>query len=150
MAQPPRLKSILLPWQAQVVYFVTLCLRDRRPLLANASIFAEIEASLKELRRWHVWAAVVMPDHLHAIVAPKETRELSVGDFSTGFKRTLRKRLGSQSWDWQRGCFDRLLRSEESAWEKWQYLRENPVRHGLVGSWHEWPYFFVAEGYQVS
>ena len=31
--------------------------------------------------------------------------------------------------------FDRLLRSDVSAEEKWQYLRENRVRAGLVTRW---------------
>jgi hypothetical protein len=35
--------------------------------------------------------------------------------------------------DWQKGFFDHVLRSQESAGEKWKYVRENPVRAGLVG-----------------
>jgi hypothetical protein len=33
-----------------------------------------------------------------------------------------------------------LLRSDESAEQKWQYMRENPVRAGLVQEWSDWPY----------
>ena len=33
---------------------------------------------------------------------------------------------------WQKGFFDHVLRSQESAGEKWKYVRENPVRAGLV------------------
>jgi len=36
--------------------------------------------------------------------------------------------------------FDYLLRSEESYKEKWHYLRENPVRAGLVKDWSGWLY----------
>lgn len=102
MVQPPRLERILLPWHTTVIYFVTLCVSDRTPVLANETIFAALRAAILQLRKWHVFAAVIMSDHLHAIVAPKEERELSVGDFSTGLKRTLRKELGSQTWEWQR------------------------------------------------
>jgi len=35
---------------------------------------------------------------------------------------------------WQRGFFDHLLRSDESYAEKWNYVRENPVRAGLAQS----------------
>ena len=106
MAQPPRLESILLPWETEVIYFVTLCVSGRERVLTNDNTFAELKEGFKQLRRWQVLAAVIMPDHLHAIVTPRENRELSVGDFSTGLKRMLRKRLNSQAWDWQRGCFD--------------------------------------------
>jgi len=41
---------------------------------------------------------------------------------------------------WQKGFFDHLLRSEESHAEKWQYVRENPVRAGLCLTAEEWPY----------
>jgi putative transposase len=92
-----------------------------------------------------VLAGVIMPDHAHWIVSPMEDRELSVGDFATGFKRTLRKSLGSQPWEWQRGCFDRLLRSDENLSSKWIYVQDNPVRQGLVQRWEDWPYYLDFE-----
>ena len=36
--------------------------------------------------------------------------------------------------------FDHVLRNDESYAQKWEYVRENPVRAGLVAEWHEWPY----------
>jgi putative transposase len=41
---------------------------------------------------------------------------------------------------WQREFFDHILRSNESYAEKWNYVRENPVRAGLVQSADDWPY----------
>ena len=83
----------------------------------------------------------VMPDHAHWTVSPVDDRKLSVGDFSHGFKRLLRKSLGSQLREWQRSCFDRLLRSDENLWSKWIYVKDNPVRHGLVEKADDWPYY---------
>src|SRR6478672_8443810 len=40
---------------------------------------------------------------------------------------------------WQREYFDHVLRSDESYAEKWDYVRENPVRAGLVRSSNDWP-----------
>ena len=40
----------------------------------------------------------------------------------------------------QRDCWDRQLRSGESYNEKWQYVRNNPVRKGLVAQADDWPY----------
>jgi hypothetical protein len=45
-------------------------------------------------------------------------------------------------WRWQEGSFDRLLRSDESLSEKWEYLRQNPMRAGLVKHSEDWPYQF--------
>jgi putative transposase len=141
MAQPPRLSEIQLPWEKSVIYFVTLCVKDRRNVLANPDVFEVIQATIDQLRKWRVLAGVIMPDHSHWIVSPIGDRELSVGDFSEGFKRVLRKRLGSQPWEWQRGCFDRLLRSDDNLHSKWTYVQDNPVRHGLVQRSQDWPYY---------
>ena len=41
---------------------------------------------------------------------------------------------------WQRRFFDHVLRSEESYAQKWEYVRDNPVRAGLVTDADDWPY----------
>jgi REP-associated tyrosine transposase len=147
MGEPPRLSQILLPREKAIIYFVTLCVRKRVHVLANPIVFGAIEAVMPEIEKWRVIAGVVMPDHVHFVITPTRDRALSVGDFTMGFKRLLRKRLVSQAWKWQRGCFDRLLRSEESLHNKWIYVEQNPVRAGLVANVAEWPYYFgsVAE-----
>ena len=141
MAEPPRLPAIRLPWENSIIYFVSVCVKDRGKVLATPGVFEALKTAILQLRKWHVLAAVIMPDHVHWIVPPVEDRELSVGDFSHGFKRTLRKHLGPQSWEWQRGCFDRLLHSDENLWSKWIYVKKNSVRHGFVQAADEWPYF---------
>jgi REP element-mobilizing transposase RayT len=142
MAEPPRLPAIYLRWEQSVIYFVTLCVAGRQQILANEKVQRAIAEITAGLRSWEVIAGIVMPKHVHCFVCPRNDRELSVGDFSNAFKRLLRQRLGEQDWEWQRGCFDHLLRSDESFSDKWAYVRENPVRASLVQRWEEWPYFF--------
>jgi hypothetical protein len=38
------------------------------------------------------------------------------------------------------GFFDHLIRHSESYAEKWEYVRLNPVRAGLVKTCQEWPW----------
>ena len=78
-------------------------------------------------------AAILMPDHLHVVVAPTKEREAKLGNFSAALKRWMRQELAA-------GCFDRLLRSGDSLHDKWLYIQENPVRAGLVQRWENWPY----------
>ena len=40
----------------------------------------------------------------------------------------------------QRDCWDRQLRTGESYAQKWEYVRNNPVRKGLVAAADDWPY----------
>ena len=137
MGHPPRV-PVWIGWEKSVIYFVTICVAHRKSVLANNAAFSAFKRAVARLRHWKVLAAVVMPDHLHVVVAP-EDRDAKVGNFSGALKRWIREELGA-SWKWQPGCFDRLLRSDESLHEKWRYLQENPVRAGLVSNSGNWPY----------
>lgn len=81
-----------------------------------------------------------MPDHVHLLASP-HAREGKVGNLSGALKRWTREPF-RECWQWQPGSFDCLLRSDESLGEKWTYIRENPVRAGLVAHWKDWPFRF--------
>jgi REP element-mobilizing transposase RayT len=112
---------------------------ERKPVLANDRAFAAFKDAAARLEHWTVLSAVLMPDHLHMIVALTNDREAKVGNISAAIKRWMRQELNA-TWRWQAGCFDRLLRSDESLEEKWLYVEENPVRAGLVARWEDWPF----------
>jgi REP element-mobilizing transposase RayT len=137
MSVPPRLKEIY-PRTDPLTYFITWCVQDRKPVLANPSTFMGLRRALVLADQWHVWAATLMPDHIHLLASPFIPEELP--NRLSGFvKRKVNG--GNQSIiAWQRGSFDRLLRSGESSQQKWKYIRENPVRAGLVKRWQDWPY----------
>ena len=137
MGHPPRI-PVWLRWDQEVVYFLTFCVAQRRKVLANEPAFAAFQEALVRLTKWNVIAAVLMPDHVYLLIAPND-REEAVGNASGAIKRWMRQELKAD-WQWQPGSFDRLLRSDESAEEKWQYIRENPVRARFVANWQDWPY----------
>ena len=138
MGHPPRI-PVWLRWEQSVVYFVTICVAKRRPVLANENAFSAFKAAAARLRSWTILSAILMPDHLHFIATPTEDREAKVGNLSAAIKRWMRQELNA-SWKWQAGSFDRLIRREESLQEKWLYVEENPVRAGLVSRREDWPY----------
>jgi REP element-mobilizing transposase RayT len=138
VGHPPRI-PVWLPWEQPVIYFVTICVEDRQCVLANDDAFNAFKAAIAKLHHWRALAAMVMPDHIHVIVAATQDRDAKLGNFSGAMKRWMRDEL-SASWTWQPGCFDRLLHSDESLHEKWLYVQENPVRAGLVKHWKDWPY----------
>src|SRR5262249_11571888 len=90
-------------------------------------------------KNWRVLATMLMRDHLHVIAAPIKNRNARLGDFSAALKPWMRQELKA-SWTWHPGCFERLLRSDESLHDKWLYVQENPVRAGLVRHSKDWPY----------
>jgi REP element-mobilizing transposase RayT len=87
----------------------------------------------------HFHAVVIMPDHVHLLLTPLcdlggnlyslvEILQAIKGASAHSLNRALR-RSGPVC---QEESFDHALRSEESFEEKLEYLRQNPVRRGLV------------------
>ena len=138
MGHPPRI-PVWLRWEQRVIYFVTICVANGEPVLANEPAFRAFKNAVAKLERWTVLAAVLMPDHVHVIVSPLDARVPKLGNFLAALKRWIRRELNA-TWNWQPGCFDRLLRSDESLHEKWLYVEDNPVRAGLVQRVSDWPY----------
>jgi REP element-mobilizing transposase RayT len=138
--RPPRLGLIFVQTP---VYFVTFCTHRRRSWLAEQPVH---NAFIKYARRAEqaniaVGRYVIMPDHVHLFVCGDD--EFMLGKWIGQLKQALAKaanRSRSKGQIWQEGSFDHLLRNDESYSEKWNYVRENPVRAGLVKSAEDWPY----------
>jgi len=84
-----------------------------------------------------------MPDHVHFFASPNGDEGKSLSRFMESWKRWTQRGIRQRafaSFRWQEEFFDHLLRSEESYEGKWQYVRENPLRAGLVAAPEEWPY----------
>jgi REP element-mobilizing transposase RayT len=83
---------------------------------------------------------VIMPDHLHLFVRGDQC--LVLASWVKGLKRAMLKVLPIECRRsfWQPGFFDHLLRNDESYGQKWEYVRQNPVRAGLVKFAKDWPY----------
>jgi len=92
---------------------------------------------------WLVGRYVIMPDHVHFFAAPRGDNAKSLSTFVGGWKRWTRRLIreaGLKEFAWQREFFDHLMRSDESYEEKWEYVRQNPVRAQLVSDPDEWPH----------
>jgi REP element-mobilizing transposase RayT len=61
-------------------------------------------------------------------------------DVRSGEGRASARPAERQSSLFQRDCWDTQLRRGESYHEKWEYVRNNPVRRGLAASADAWPY----------
>jgi len=59
MGHPTRI-PVWLPWEQRVIYFVTICVAHRQPVLANERAFRAFKAAVGKLQHWTVLAAVLM------------------------------------------------------------------------------------------
>jgi len=83
-----------------------------------------------------------MPDQIH-LFAAFASESVSLSLWVKSLKNAISKCLRSNrvvSPHWQKGFFDHMLRSDESYEQKWDYVRQNPVRAGLVESSEVWEY----------
>ena len=124
----------------QPLYFVTFTTRDRTaiPSLDDAQLALQRYARCG-IEKFNVATGryVIMPDHVHLFV--RGDRNFASCSWVGGLKRSMSVMLKSPRL-WQPGFFDHVLRSDESYAEKWNYVRENPVRAGLVKVADDWPY----------
>jgi putative transposase len=136
---PPRLRWI---FPRHPVFFVTFCTYRRRKLLASHRIHTPfVTFAIRAYSEYGIAVGryVIMPDHLHLFVCGPDDFEL--GRWIGMLKQALARQTGqSKATVWQRGFFDHLLRTDESYAQKWNYVRENPVRAGLVKQADDWPY----------
>jgi putative transposase len=111
------------------------------PVGATARAILEAAREYHERRRWFSRLLLIMPDHLHATIA--FPREAHMSNVVGGWKSFLAKTAGVR---WQRGFFDHRLRSRKEADECRHYIRQNPVRAGLVATQESWRFVWMPAG----
>ena len=123
----------------QEAFFITInCIPRGTNQLAHANVWETLIETIEfreERGDWKWRLILAMPDHLHGIVTFPESFFMKKSISS--WKRWLAK---SHSISWQRDFFDHRLRNIESAAEKADYIRMNPVRAGLCVNPRDWPY----------
>jgi putative transposase len=145
LPMPERLRRLEWLFERNPIYFVTANTQHRAKILATPVVHKGLQSFTESGPDHGAWlgAYVLMPDHLHAFVA-LDDRKISLSAWIKSLKNALSKALRQsaiESPHWQKGFFDHVLRSAESYSQKWHYVRENPVRAGLVSRWEDWPYF---------
>ena len=136
------------PWGKYMVTFTTLdrdILNDSERDIVLASIL-----HARESGQMHLYAACVMPDHVHLLIEPNIKSQTAEGNpefyslteilqpikSATSHKilKARREATGNENIKhlWEKESFDRLIRSESDLIEKYDYVIYNPVRDGLV------------------
>jgi len=87
-------------------------------------------------------AFVVMPDHLHLILKPINGSSLAeiMKAIKGGSAFEINKKLQRKGRFWQIENFDHLIRNEHGLREKWDYIKENPVKAKLVKEAEDYPF----------
>ena len=139
-----RLRRLETTYERRPIYFVTACTAERRPLLANELVHESFVLFARNAATRGAWVGcyVLMPDHLHLFVVIEDDR-VRLSEWIRSLKNSISKVLRAEdepSPHWQKGFFDHIMRGSESCSQKWDYVRANPIRAGLVERPEDWPY----------
>ena len=108
-----------------------LCRADIGEVVINA--FAHNHEKLV----WYCRIAVLMPDHLHAIIA--FPRAPGMKKMIENWKKFLARK---HKVSWQRDFFDHRLRDHHEEGAKANYIMMNPVRRGLCERAEDWRWVY--------
>ena len=145
------------PWHAPPTsrrgdsfYHITSACFEHAPILGRSperltEFEAEVLTSLEQAgMRARAWC--FLPNHYHLLV------EL---DDAAPVKRLLGRAHGRSSCRWNREegrtgrkvwykAADRYMRGERHFWATINYIHNNPVKHGYVKRWQDWPWSSAA------
>jgi REP element-mobilizing transposase RayT len=90
--------------------------------------------------RLHAWT--IMPNHVHVLltVLPGMPLGTIVSSWKRFTARVANKELGRTGAFWQVDYWDRFIRNEEHFEATRSYIDLNPVKAGLIGDPHLWPW----------
>ena len=92
--------------------------------------------------RYRLSAWVVMPNHVHLLVAPVQGEELSeiLHSLKSYTAHKANRILGRTGRFWQRESFERYIRDYEHFQNVVAYIENNPVKARLCQKPSDWPY----------
>ena len=107
-----------------------------------ANLFIEVLHSYMRAGKFTVHEFVVMPNHVHVLITiPGDMSvEKAMQLIKGGFSFRANRELGFCGEVWQRGFSDVRIKDEESFVEHQNYIKNNPVKAGLVSRPGEYAY----------
>jgi putative transposase len=118
----------------EFAYFVSTQTAGRKPFSRHERWAKLMLATLGHYdgSGFKLHAYVIMPDHLHLLIAPFEAIEKSVQLIKGGFSFRAKRELDWKGEIWQQGFTDHRIRDEEDWIRHIEYIRMNPVEGRLV------------------
>lgn len=129
-------------------YAVTVVSLHRRRIFNDPALAAVVSGEIAcaaESGCIATQAWVVMPDHVHWLLAPRSgvlSRHMQA--FKSRSAIAINRLRGMQGPVWQSGYYDHRLRSEEDLLAQARYIVANPLRRGLVERIEQYPHWGCA------
>ena len=135
------------------IYFVTWHCKKGQSLVPEERTITLEAVRYWDKRKWTVYGAVIMPNHVHLLVQPLERPDGSIFDLGeilhsvkSFSAHRINQRRNARGSIWQDERYDRIVRDEKELREKWEYLRSNPVKEGLAEKPEDYPWLYEYQG----
>jgi alanyl-tRNA synthetase/REP element-mobilizing transposase RayT len=155
-----RLPHFERPWAKYMVTFTTQGHRRLSPDERGIALKTILHDAGK---KYELYAACVMPDHIHLLLEPQIESEAAqgkpvfyaLGDILQTLKSVSSHRINKLAGVkgervWENESFDRVIRSESDLEEKFHYICRNPWDTGVVRADADYPWLWTAQPTRVS
>ena len=138
-----------------MTYFVTSCAHMHRNLFQRRETAELMVATILRYRdagEFQVHEYVVMPNHIHLLVTPAADCSIAraMQLIKGGFSHALRESGSRVTAVWQQRYQEHRVRDLNEFANFARYIRENPVRKGLVSVAGDFPYSSAAANVRLD
>jgi putative transposase len=116
-------------------YFITASTLQKRNILQSdqmAGLFVDVLLHYRAQGKYLLHDFVVMPDHFHVLISPREALERAMQLIKGGFSFRAKRELGFIHEIWQSSFYDRRVRDAEEYFAFREYIRQNAPKRGLA------------------
>jgi REP element-mobilizing transposase RayT len=150
-----RLPHFERPWGKYAVTFSTHTRRPLSPIERDIVLQSVLHTHTRG--QYELYAACVMPDHVHLLFEPQikgaDSGEMSVfwslseilQPIKSSTAHRINKASGTGGSVWEKESFDRLIRSESDLREKFEYICRNPWDAGVAARGEDYPWLWTPE-----
>ena len=126
-------------------YFITACAHMQQNLFQRDQVAELMVATFSKYRdagEFEIHEYVVMPNHIHLLISIADQQKLSrvIQLIKGGFSHSLRQNGIIFREVWEQRYYDRRVRNANEFAEISRYIRQNPVRKGLVERAEDYPH----------
>jgi putative transposase len=124
-------------------YFITASAFQKRNILQSdrmAALLVDVIVHYRAQGRYLLHEFVVMPDHFHLLITPRESLERAMQLIKGGFSFRAKRELGFMHEIWQPSFYDRRVRDAEEYFAFRDYIRQNAEKRGLAVKMEEYRY----------
>ena len=121
--------------------FITCCTRRKIRVLDNELAHNVLVSLWNDKSHWTVAHYVIMPDHIHLIVYASQRCSINLRSWVAWWKSIAARKLEyKEGMLWLADLWDTRIRNCDHLAEKLTYMKENPMRAGLITDAESWPF----------